>query len=424
MPSGYIRIDSAWKKAAAALIGVALIAAAWFTLKAGMANSAALRVEDAEVALYLTELAPDDPQPHFVAAIHLEKSFDPKDIERALREYEKAAALAPENFLFWLELGRARERSGDAEGAEAALRRALALAPNYSRVQWALGNALLRQGRTAEAFAEIKKSVSGDPTFAGPAAATAWQFFDGDIEEIRRSVGGSSLIDAALVALLVREKKFDRAVEIWSTLPSEQKPTVLKDTGAVLQASLLGEKKFGDALRVAIDLHTGEEGMEHGKIVNGGFESAVKPDGAGPFDWQIAAGLQPQIVLSSGQKHSGNNSLVFVFNSGDGKDFRSVSQTVAVAPGGAYEFQVFYRSDLKTAAVFRWEIVDAADGGRLAVTEPVVNGAEWKPLTANFRMPAGRDGITVRLIRENCGQVCAVAGNLSFDDVTLRATGK
>ena len=179
-------------------MGAVCLLAAWSFSKWGMASSASVRAERAEIAQFLTELAPDDPQTHYAAAVLLEKSFEPSDIERSLQELEIATGLAPENYLYWLDLGRARERAGDPEGAERALRRALHLAPNYSRVQWALGNALLRQGRVDEAFQEITKAVSSDPaSFASPAAVTAWQFFGGDVGRIRQFSGSSALFDAA-----------------------------------------------------------------------------------------------------------------------------------------------------------------------------------------------------------------------------------
>jgi tetratricopeptide (TPR) repeat protein len=397
---------------------VALIPAAWLVARWSMAGSAVQRADDAQLAVYLTTLAPDDPQTHAAAAVQLEKSFDPDDIARALRELETAAALAPANYAAWLDLGRARERSGDTEGAEAALRRALELAPNYSRVRWALGNALLRQGRLDEAFPEIRKAVSGDNTFATPAVVAAWQFFDGDLERIRRALSGSDSFDAALALQLAREKRFDEATEVWASLRAAAK-TSYKQSGTELLNSLLAAKKFRDAVKVSAGLGDGGEQAE--AIANGGFESAVKPDGAGQFDWQIAPGLQPQIVLSTSQQRGGNNSLLLIFNATDAKDFRSIAQTVAVEPGKRYELELFYRSDLKTSASFKWEVADAGEAKQLAATPPLAAKAEWTRLSVAFVAPESRDGIVIRLLRDGCGQVCSVSGNLWFDDFSLRA---
>lgn len=417
-----IKIDAAWKTAVLVIAVIAFIPAAWVVMRWCLAGSAVERnADDVELATYLTDLAPGDPQTHHSAAVLLEKSFDPAAVEKALREYEITTALAPENYQFWLDLGRARERSGDQSGAEAALRRALDLAPHYSRVQWALGNNLLRQGRIEEAFAEIRQAVSGDVSFAAPAATAAWQFFDGDLGRIRSSMGVSSQFDAALAALLARDKQYDKALELWRQLPADEKKTSLKDVGRNLLEKLLEGKRYRDAVIVSGDLNETSEAI--GQVTNGGFESAVKPEGAGTFDWQIGGGLQPQIVLNNSHKHGGNNSLLLLFNSTDAKDFRSVSQTVAVEPGHAYELELFYRADLKTSAVFRWEVVDIA-GNRIAITEPTAVKADWTRLSARVVVPANSEGITIRLTREGCGQVCAVSGSLWFDDVALKAVAK
>ena len=389
-----------------------------------MASSAAVRAENADVARFLTGLAPDDPQTHYSAAVLLEKSFEPADIEASLEEYEIAAGLAPENFLFWFDLGRARERNGDSTGAERALRRAMELAPNYARVHWALGNTLLRQGRVDEGFAEIKKAAAADPAaFAAPTANTAWQFFDQDVAAIRQVPGGSVHIEAALVSLMIREKRIDDAVAIWNAIPVADRQSSLRETGKALLTALLAEKRF----RLAIELATtlGESGdAKPEQITNGGFETAVKPTGAGLFEWVIAAGLQPQIVLSSGQKHGGNNSLLLIFSSNDGKDFRSVSQLISVQPGTSYEIEIFYRSDLKTSASFKWQVTDAADETRiLVVSEPTANGPEWSSLLLKFQSSPESDGIILRLIRENCGPVCPVNGSVTFDDISIRRAG-
>lgn len=423
MPTKSLKINTVWKKAILVVVGAFCVLSSWAFTKWGLANSAAVRAEDADVARFLTELAPDDPQTHYSMAVLLEKSFEQSDIERSLNEFEIAAGLAPENYLYWLDLGRARERSGNSAGAEQALRKALEMAPNYARVQWALGNTLLRQGLNEEAFAEIKKAVAGDPaSFANPAAVAAWQFFGSDVAAIRRASNGSVAFDGALANLLLREKRFDEATEVWNSLPVDERRTSLAPIGASIVENLLGEKRFRDANSIAAGI-SDDSDIRIGQVTNGGFETAVKPAGAGPFEWSITAGLQPQIVLSSGQKRSGSNSLLIIFNSTDGKTFRTVSQLVAVQPNTGYDLEIFYRADLKTSAAFKWQVVNAADSAQIAVSDALANTSEWAPLHIKFKTASSGDGIILRLIRDNCGPVCPVTGTIGFDDVSLRSIG-
>ena len=424
MPTKTIKIDSVWKKGALAAAALACLVGTFFFAKWGMANSAVTRSADADVAVYLTQLAPDDPQTHYLAAVLLEKSFTPEDIERALKEFETAAACSPNHYMMWLELGRARERNGDREGAERALRRALELAPNYSRVQWALGNALLRQGRRNEAFAEIVKSINGDTAYATPAATLAWQFFEGDIGEIRRSLGASPLLDGALATLLARDNQLDQAMTIWDAIPADEKRTRLKEAGTALFGKLLEAKRFRDSMKVWNETQGQIGDATADTVTNGGFEQPVKLDGAGPFEWQIAQGLQPQIVLSSGQKHGGNNGLLLIFNATDAKDFRTITKLIPVERNTDQELEIFYSSDLKSAATFKWEVADAGDGKAIASTEPLVAKSGWTVARVQFKTPATTDGITLRFVREGCGQVCNVTGSLAFDDIAIRRLSK
>lgn len=417
-----IGIDSAAKKAVVIAGAVVVVLSAFWPLKWGLANSAALRSDVKEISEYTAQVAPDDPQTHFAAAVLLEKSFAPGDVEKSLAEYEKAAALSPDNYLLWLALGQARSRSGDEEGAERAFRRSLELAPNYARVHWALGNLLVRRERADEGFEHIRTAVASDSTYTDPAANTAWQIFDGDVALVRRALGDSPRLNASLAVILAKQQRFDEALAIWNALPPAEKSSNLSETGKTLVSLLSEAKRFRDLARVSAEISGTAAGDPVGHISNGGFEESIKTQNAGTFEWQIGGGLQPQIAPTSGQKHTGTNSLVLIFNTTQSADFRPVSQTVAVEPGKSYEFEVFYRSDLKTSALFKWEIADAVAGRVLTQTETAANKSDWAPLRARFTLPASTDGIIVRLARENCGIVCPVAGNLWFDDASLKAT--
>lgn len=389
-----------------------------FAAKWGFAYTAARNADLPDVAELAISLGPDDPQTHYSAAVLFEKTFVPEDQKRSLAEYEAAVALSPNNYLLWLEFGKARERSGDQVGAEAALRKALELAPNYSRVQWALGNALLRSGKTEEAFAEIRKAVAGDAAYTNSAAGIAWQLLGGDMAAVRRAIGDSTRLNAAIATLLAGQKRYDESFEIWNSLPADDKSVTLKELGDALHKQMIEAKKYRYALEIASQ--TGIFEASENAIANAGFEKEIKPQSSAIFEWQIADGGNPRIGPNRDQKHSGEYSLLVSFGK-SGREFRTVSQTVAVEPGRTYDLELFYRADLKTIAVFKWEIADAADGKALAVTAPFANAAEWTATTVKFTVPEGSDGVTVKLVRENCEPpVCSVTGNLWFDDFRLK----
>ncbi|MDV3242755.1 MAG: hypothetical protein LOY00_13460 [Methylocaldum sp.] len=288
-------------------------------------------------------------------------------------------------------------------------------------MQWALGNTLLRKGSTDEAFDLIAKAVDGNPSYREPAAGLAWIIFEGDVEAVRRAMGDSPPVIAALASTLAREERFDDAVRLWEQLPADEKRGRFKEVGAGLLAKLTAGSRFRQAMSVAASLGEGENApSEIGRITNGGFESDVRIPATELFNWRIEDGLSPQIVVDAGNKQEGTRSLVIIIDSPDGRLTRSVTQTVAVEPGANYLFTAFYRSDTDSAKGWQWEVVDAAKRQPVAATPSTQAKADWTPLSVRFTAPSEVDGIIIRLVRAECGSpICPVKGRIWFDGLSL-----
>jgi hypothetical protein len=353
-----------------------------------------------------------------------EQTFLTDDFQKSLEGYEQAASLTPKDFRMWFELAKARDRNGDTEGAEKAFRKALELAPNYSRTHWALGNLLLREGRTDEAFAEIRRAAANDPSLANPSVSVAWNFFEGDVSQISQKIGDSMPIKAALSSYLAGQKRFDEAFTLWNALSPEDKRNAYKDNSISLLQNLITAKKYRDALSVQTQIiETEGEKLEIGRIHNAGFEAEVKTANPSFFEWSIAAGHQPQIGFDNAQKRNGNRSLVVLYNSINGQDFRAVQQTVVVEGGKRYRFETFARTELKTAATFKWEIVDAsvAEAKVLASTEAAPANANWTSLAVEFTTAPATEAVLLRLVRVHCPlSLCPISGKIWFDDFSLK----
>jgi len=417
------RLENTLSRAVLPAAALVCLVVAGFFVKWCLANSIAAQVQLKEVAELSVALAPNDPQTHYSLAVLNEKTFLSADLPKSLAEFERATMLAPYDFRLWLALGKARERNGDAAGAELVLKKALALAPNYSSVQWTLGNILLRRGKTREAFGEIRRAAENNVTYRGQAILTAWQIFGGDLASVRQHIGDAPNLNSTLAVFLAKEKRFDEALEIWDALPAEEKKTTLKSDGDVLFGLMLAEKKYRAALQIqqSIEEETGAESFAPGKIYNGGFESEIIREKASIFDWHIADGAQPQIGFDDAQKHGGNRSLVIIYNSASGKDFRTVSQTAVAEARKTYAVELFYKSDLKTAAALRWEVVDASDGKILATTNIISNNADWTNLKAEFTASENTQAVTLRLARQECkSAVCPILGKVWFDDFAIK----
>ena len=422
MPIKTYQLNSGAARAIFAAIATLTVILVLFVVKWGFAHTAAVRSDTIEVAELATDLGPDDPQTHYALAVVSERTFASGDLEKAVKEFEFAAALSPNNYLLWLDLGRARERIGDQSGAEMALRKALELAPNYSRVRWALGNVLLRQGKSDEAFAEIRKAVANDAAYTDAAATTAWQILDGDIAMVRNAIGDSFRSNAALATLLAGRKRFDEAMGIWDRLPADEKNISLKETGQTLYRQFIEAGKYRFASSVGDQIGISPNvAVAIGEIANGGFEEPLAAQNSNIFSWRIADGTSPRIGPTDGQKHSGNYSLLVSFAAG-GKDIRPVSQTIVVEPGKSYVFEIFYRSDIKTQVKLKWEIITAADGKAIAATDTLTPAADWMPVRTSFSLPADTDGVTIRFAAGDCNPTaCPISGSIWFDDFTLKS---
>jgi tetratricopeptide (TPR) repeat protein len=424
VPLKLIKIEPGKARLFLIAAGVLCVIVGWFFIKWNFANALASqldrdRQESRLVADWLTRTAPADPQIHFLTAALFEKTFDPADLKRSILEYETAAALSPNNYVMWVNLGKARNSGGDVTGAESAFRRAIELAPNYAAVQWVYGNFLVRQGNADEGFRLVSKAAAANPEFAGPAVTIAFQIFDGDLNQIRSAMGENDVTNSALAGVLASQKRYDEAMDAWSRL--SDKAGKYKRLGETLATQLLGDKKYHYAARIYAEIQSEGPKATVGQISNGGFEDGVKLRNAGLFEWQIAEGAEPQIGLSDGQKRSGKYGLFMLFNTMQTAAFRSVSQTVPVEPGGVYELEVFYRSDIKTTATLKWEVGEAVTTGTIAATEPLTAVADWTPVRVTFTVPATAEAVIIRFVREGCsGPSCPVSGRISFDDLSIK----
>lgn len=420
MPINSIKLDSTLTKISLFAGCLVCLVFVFFFAKWCLGNAMASRSSHIEVAELAAELAPDDPRTHYTLAVLSEKTFLPEDLEKALSEYEKAAALSPRDYRLWLTLGRVRQLNGNSSGAGAAYRKAIELAPNYAVNYWSYGNFLLKQGENEQAFAELQTAAEKDEKYFPLLVSVAWQIFGGDVKRIKQTIGNSAAVNAELAASLANADRLDESLEIWNQLPAESKKTIFKQKGDEIFKRMFAAKKYAAALQIYNRISEAEN-FKLGDIYNGGFENEVKSANAAAFDWQIEGGREPQIGVNDTEKRGGQFSLILVFDSATGRDFRSVSQLVVVEPEKQYKFEAFYKSDLDTTATLQWEIRSASDGKILATTEAVSAKQNWTNLTAEFTTDKDTEAVFIMLAREVCtSSLCPIFGKIRFDDLSLR----
>lgn len=418
-----VPVNSAAVKGAIFLLIVGYALFTFFAARWGFASSLSSAAEDIELAGWAAQLSPSDPETRFVNGKLIDGSMDPAMLPSSLNELQAAAALSPFNYLIWEELGRAFERSGEQQKALSAYKRALSLAPNYSSIQWSYGNALLRSGDTEQATDLIIKAAEADDRYKEAAAATIWQIFEGDLDSIKRISLKTHNVSAGLVSVLVSKDQPEAAFEIWKGYSEDKMSDPFPAIGRGLYSKLIEKHRYRDAFTVLSDV--GELGNVPvpGNVRNGDLETLVNLEAKSIFEWTIAAGELPRIGLTDGKSRSGRFSLLVSFGQ-RAKDFRSVSQVVAVEPGGRYRLSFFYLADLDTQAQILWEVKDRSSGKRLGSVGPMVTSAEWRSVSVDLTVPQTIDGIEIVLVKECTTSICSVSGNLWMDDILLERTDR
>jgi cytochrome c-type biogenesis protein CcmH/NrfG len=380
-----------------------------------------------DAASVAVNLAPNDPWTHWMLAGLKKRSFLPGDLEDALHHYEEAVRLSPNDYRFWVDLGRTREELGDSVGGEKALRRAVELAPSYTYPHWYLGNLLLRAGRGEEAFAELRRAVETDPKLRPQLFNVAWTLYGENIDEIRKAVGDAGDARAEFALYLLGRGRDDDALSLWSSLkPAEKREQ--SNAGEAMMTSLLERKHYRAALSIFNDLNPGSDSAKGLQPVNGGFENDIDARGANVFDWSIKSDPQAQVAIDGSTWHSGARSLRILFKSSSTLSFNHVAQLVVVEPATQYHFECYARAkDLKSAGTPLIVITDATDGTTvLGVSQALAPGTyDWQPVTINFKTSPKTEAVTVRIDRATCGTdaVCPIFGMVWYDDFNLQSIG-
>ena len=382
-----------------------------------------------ETARTALRLAPNDPWTHWTYAGLEKSSFEPAALQDSVRHYEEAVRLSPNDYRFWMDLGRAREQLGDAAGGEKALRHAVELAPAYAYPRWLLGNLLLRAGRGDESFQELRRAAQADPKLRPQIFNVAWYVFGEDVQAVRNAVGNSAAARAEFAAYLGNRQRFDDALGLWASLSAAEKREQSAN-GETLMSTLVSARRYRAAQGILRDIASEQvaPALAAEQFTNPGFESDVGASGAGAFGWQVISVPQAQVAVDPNYRHSGQRSLRVLFKSPSMLDFKNVSQLVVVEPGAQYRFTCFVRTEeLKSAGTPLIEILDAADERSvLGASAPLATGrSDWQQLTIDFKVPPKTEAVKVRIGRAPCvgDPVCPIYGIVWYDDFNLQRLG-
>ncbi len=396
----------------------------WFAIRWQIGNMLAEITTPAdpnakEIGQVAKSFAPGDPLATWLAASTEKDALTLEKIENLLDDYEETVRLSPNDFRWWVELGRAREQTSTPESAESAYLRAIELAPTYTYPHWQLGNFYLRQNRSEEAFAELKKAAQNNLRFRQQVYSIAWEFYDRDKARLEAIAGELSDAKVGLAQFYASKELPEDSLRVWNTLTVEEKRQNV--SVAKLVAQILWDKqKFRSAVEFVRE--TGIEPQAKAETIqNGGFEESVGKPETTYFGWKISPVEKMNVQLDASQKQDGRRSLKISFSGFSEAQLGNILQIVAVSPGANYRLNFWLKTEeLKSAGPPVLEILDSKESRLIAASKPFPTGTnDWQQITIDFTAPEIAEGVFIRTARAYCGDSCPIVGAFWYDDFTL-----
>lgn len=405
---------------------LAAILLAWFGVRWQIGNMLGELTSPAqenalEVARAASGLAPRDPLPRWLLATKLKEEFTPEGIEGSVRNFEEAVRRSPNDFRWWIELGRAYEQADRMDQAERAFKRAVDLAPEYTFPQWQIGNFYLRQDRVEEAFSHLTQATEKSIVYREQVFGLAWDYFDKDPARVEQLAANTHDVRISLAQFYAQRGAAADALRIWHTVPEEERsrhPQILKN----ITEHLFSKRFYRQTLEFARLTGTDPEAQLE-TVSNPGFEKPLGDAEGTLFGWKVNRGdAKLDISTDSGYRTEGQRSLKLNFKGYAKPDLYNAAQLVAVQPSTSYRLTFMIKvENLRTGGEPMVEVVDANNDVSLVRSRRFPLGSQdWQQVTLEFTVPQSCDGITIRTIRAACGETCPITGIVWYDDFKLQ----
>ncbi len=408
--------------AAAIILALAFI---WFGVRWQIGNMLAELTspnqDDAlDIGNFAAGLSPNDPLPKWLIAAKQKQTFSPENTQISLGNFKEVVRLSPNDFRWWIELGRAFEQAGMTNEAEGALIKSALLAPNYTFPRWQLGNFYLRQKRSDEAFAELLKAADKSSAYREQIFSLAWDYFDKDPQKVEQLTGDSPEIRVSLAEFYATRSSPKNALRIWDTLDDQQK-TVNSTAGKKIAKILTDKLFFNEAVEFARQSGTDINARTEA-VTNGDFESSIAEGEESLFGWKVNRTIGGvDTSPDSTTKHKGSGSIKTTFRTFNKPALYTLVQPVSLDPSGKYRLSFWVRTEnLKSGGPPFLEIASCANDKVVAASEPFPTGTnDWREISVDFTVPETCFGVVLRTVRFYCGEQCPMTGTFWYDDFKI-----
>jgi tetratricopeptide (TPR) repeat protein len=371
-----------------------------------------------EAAQLAVTLAPDDAYSNWRLADST-KDSQPGGSSTAVKDFENVVKLSPNDFRWWIELGRAHEQAENVENAEKSFTQAVNLAPNYSFPRWQLGNFFLRQNRTDEAFAELRKAAETNVIYRDQVLSIAWDFFDNDASKLEQVAGDAPTVRAGLAKFYAVKERPEDSLRMWNTLTEEDKQANA-DAAKVIAQALYDKRFYRQAVEFVRQLGI-EPDAQNQIIQNAGFEKPIGEFKEVYFGWRVTLAEKMEIKLDPTQKFEGSRSLRVTFNGYTNPFLYNIYQIVTIDPSVRYRLSFRLRTEnLKSGGTPAFEIYNANDEKSIATSSAFPIGTnDWQQVKIDFTASQNATAVGIRTIRAFCGSNCPIVGTFWYDDFKL-----
>jgi Tetratricopeptide repeat len=375
-----------------------------------------------EAAVLMT---PSDPEAHYARALVLQ---DNGNLAEAVKEFERAVALRPSDYVYWYDLALARDNAGDGEGAITACQQSVRFAPYYGRPHWLLGNLYFRAGRREEAFNELRRAASSDAEFLPSMIDLAWGAANGDTQIFLGFVQPETdAVRLTLAQYLAKKGSYSEAIAMFRAAGAASEDERKK----FLQA-LLAAHQFKEAYEIWSLGHKenkGESLTGINTLTDPGFEGAIRPNEPG-FGWQQPGAVENvRILLDTNNPRTGQRSLLIEFNGNSDPSSPVISQIILVEPDTRYELHFAAHTEkIVTGGLPQITVLEANGAGDskllTSVTLPAESGS-WRDYSISFTTGKATQAIIINVNRQSCSSgPCPAFGQAWLDDFSLLKQAK
>lgn len=372
------------------------------------------------IAGFAHTLSPRDPITNWFKANVGKDNFTLEGLNSSVADLEQTVRFAPEDYRYWLELGRAYEQTENYEKAEKAFQRAVKIAPEYSNVHWHLGNYYLRRGQEAESFPALRKSAETSAVYREQVFSVVWDYFEKDKTKLEQLAGEKPDMRAGLAKFYAAKELPEDSLRIWNTL-NEADKTRNQDIARLIAQALYDKRFYRSSIEFVRQLGI-ETQVQAETVQNGGFELPIAADAKEAyFGWQITRKEKIEVNTDPVRKKEGNKSLRVSFNGFTGIEVKNILQIVAVESNKKYRLSYWLKTDnLKSAGTPTLEILNANDEKIITTGAAIPSGTnDWSPVTIEFTVPPTAEAIALRFDRAYCGDACPIVGTFWVDDFKL-----